>query len=138
MPSFPSLLPPEHTQGEEQFRSVSGTLGRSGNLVSSSTYTTAPMSRSGFEPRHRLVGANQDQLQDKSHPTSSMPPLRMRNTAGQVLADRIYACADFSGRYRGGAPNLVGGCAPRHIGKLHFTPKSTQNTRRRTAGSHHS
>lgn len=76
--------------------------------------------------------------QAKSHPTFGVPPLRMRNISDQILVRSGPRMRRFSGRYRGGAANIVGGLPPRHSGKLHFAPNSTQNPRKRTARSHHS
>lgn len=64
--------------------------------------------------------------QAKSHPTFGLPPLRMRNISDQILVRSGPRMRRFSGRYRGGAANIVGGLPPRHSGKLHFAPNYSE------------
>jgi hypothetical protein len=112
-PSTPSPAR-EHTQGVDQSRSVSGAQRRSGNKVLSAIQNT-----SLNEPRycHSLglspIGWWQGRGSTPNTILSCMPLLRMRNTSGKFPARSDPRMRRFSGRYRGGAPNLVCGGYPR-------------------------
>ena len=66
-----------------------------------------PDALGALSPRGRWRGKGVNS-QPKSHPTFGMLPLRMRNFSDQILARSGPRMRRFSGRYRGGAPNLGG------------------------------
>lgn len=124
VPPRPSRESPPEVRA--QSRAVSGTLGRSGNLVSSAAHSTAPItamcSQSGSEP-HRLVTANQDQLPAKSHPTSSMPPLRMRERRRPDSSSVRLTHAQIFRGDTGAGPRILGGLCPAAHCETPFCPQ---------------
>lgn len=62
--------------------------------------------------RVRLLARNRVNSQVSPHPTFGLPPLRMRNTSGQIPAGETYACADFRGA-AGAGPQALWGVVPR-------------------------
>lgn len=74
---------------------------------------------------HELVARDKRRLTPRSSltPPSPCPPLRMRNISDQILARSGPRMRRFSGRYRGGAPNIVGGSSPAALWKTPFRPK---------------